>query len=437
MKTIVVDDEQRTRQHVCRILEAEGFEARQFETADSVAAALSEATCEVDLVVTDVHMPGPMDGVHLATMVAMIRLSLSVVVMSSDPGELQRAIDLGLDVPTLVKPFGKVELLAAVADARRRRSVPRQARVGGGLPDRLPRWAADPRPALGGMFHEARVANHPHVGSEHVALAALDGPGGFAEIAVQARLDPAGLRPSLLNCCSRPPRDGEVGLTSRAATLVAVAAQFALLDGSRAIRPCDLVAALMGAPQAMAWAGLTAAGLDYGLVAETRLRAVAAFAVEAIRRWWRTMGQPLYPDTSRLLVTADAGGSNGSRLRLWKWELQRLADETGLEIAVCHFPPGTSKWNKIEHRLFAAITQNWRGKPLVSHETVVNLIAATTTRTGLRVRSELDTSDYPAGIRVSDADMKTLHHQPDAFHGEWNYSLLPRQRLPLTEAVIS
>lgn len=275
MKTIVVDDEQRTRQHVCRILEAEGFEARQFETADSAAAALSEATCEVDLIVTDVHMPGRMDGVDLATMVAMIRPSLSVVVMSSDPGELQRAIDLGLDVPTLEKPFGKAELLAAIADARRRRGVPRQVRVGGGHLDRLPQWAADPRPALGAMFHVARAANHPHVGSEHVALAALDGPGGFAEIAVQARLDPAGLRPSLLSCCSRPPSDDEIGLTSRAAMLVAIAVQFALLDGSRTVRPCDLVAALMGAPQAMAWAGLTAAGLDYGLVAETRQAAVA------------------------------------------------------------------------------------------------------------------------------------------------------------------
>ena len=116
---------------------------------------------------------------------------------------------------------------------------------------------------------------------------------------------------------------------------------------------------------------------------------------------------------------------------------QRLADETGLEIAVCHFPPGTSKWNKIEHRLFSAITQDWRGKPLVSHETVVNLIAATTTRTGLRVRSGLDTNAYPKGVKVGDAEMETLHHQKDGFHGEWNYSLLPRQRLPLTEAVIS
>jgi hypothetical protein len=163
----------------------------------------------------------------------------------------------------------------------------------------------------------------------------------------------------------------------------------------------------------------------------------AVFAVESIRRWWRSMGAPLYPGATRLLVTADAGGSNGARLRLWKLELQRLADETGLEIAVRHFPPGTSKWNRIEHRLFSAITQNWRGKPLVSHEIIVNLIAATTTRTGLRVRSELDTNDYPAGLRVSDADMKSLHLQRDDFHGEWNYALLPRQRLPLIEAVVS
>ena len=156
----------------------------------------------------------------------------------------------------------------------------------------------------------------------------------------------------------------------------------------------------------------------------------AAFAVESIRRWWRTMGAPLYPAAKRLLVTADAGGSNGYRLRLWKLELQKLADETGLEIAVCHFPPGTSKWNKIEHRLFSAISQNWRGKPLVSHEVIVKLIAATTTKTGLKVRSGLDENAYPAGMSVSDADMDTLHLRPDAFHGEWNYSLLPRLMLP-------
>ena len=145
----------------------------------------------------------------------------------------------------------------------------------------------------------------------------------------------------------------------------------------------------------------------------------------------------LYPHAQRLLITADGGGSNGYRVRLWKLELQRLADETGLEIAVCHFPPGTSKWNKIEHRLFSAISQNWRAKPLISHEVVVNLIAATTTRTGLKVRSALDRNDYPAGRSASDAEMETLYLRPDAFHGEWNYSLLPRQRLPAIDSVIS
>jgi transposase len=155
----------------------------------------------------------------------------------------------------------------------------------------------------------------------------------------------------------------------------------------------------------------------------------AAFAVESIRRWWQTMGKPLYPDARRLLITADCGGSNGYRVRLWKLELQKLADETGLEMAVCHFPPGTSKWNKIEHRLFSAISQNWRAKPLINHEVVVALIGATTTKTGLKVRSELDTSTYPAGLTVSDREMETLNLHPQAFHGEWNYSLLPRERL--------
>jgi Rhodopirellula transposase DDE domain len=163
----------------------------------------------------------------------------------------------------------------------------------------------------------------------------------------------------------------------------------------------------------------------------------AAFAVESIRRWWWSMGHPLYPNATRLLVTADAGGSNGYRLRLWKIELQKLADETGLEIAVCHFPPGTSKWNKIEHRLFSAITQNWRGKPLVSHEVVVNLIGATTTTTGLKVRSELDTNRYPAGRKVSDDELAVIHLRRDAFHGDWNYSLLPRPRLLSNEPVIT
>ena len=156
----------------------------------------------------------------------------------------------------------------------------------------------------------------------------------------------------------------------------------------------------------------------------------AAFAVESIRRWWLSMGKPLYPEASRLLITADGGGSNGSRVRLWKLELQKLADETGLEMAVRHFPPGTSKWNKIEHRLFSAISQNWRGKPLTSHEVVVNLIASTTTKTGLKVRSALDQNHYPAGLTVTDAAMDTLYVRTELFHGEWNYSLLPRKRLP-------
>ena len=152
----------------------------------------------------------------------------------------------------------------------------------------------------------------------------------------------------------------------------------------------------------------------------------AAFAVESIRRWWYSMGQPVYPRAQRLLITADAGGSNGSRVRLWKVELQKLADELGLRIAVCHFPPGTSKWNKIEHRLFSFISQNWRGKPLISHEVIVNLIAATTTGKGLRVQSQLDDNRYPKGIKVSDKEMKKVRIQRDDFHGEWNYTILPR-----------
>ena len=155
----------------------------------------------------------------------------------------------------------------------------------------------------------------------------------------------------------------------------------------------------------------------------------AAFAVETIRRWWRSMGQAAYPQAKRLLITADAGGSNGSRPRLWKLELQKLADETGLRIAVCHFPPGTSKWNKIEHRLFSYISQNWRGKPLISHEVIVNLIAATTTRTGLQVHAELDTGSYPTGIKITHQQMAALKLRRDKFHGEWNYTLLPRKTL--------
>lgn len=151
----------------------------------------------------------------------------------------------------------------------------------------------------------------------------------------------------------------------------------------------------------------------------------AAFAVESIRRWWQRAGKAHSPQAQRVLITADGGGSNGSRVRLWKWELQRLADETGLSISVCHFPPGTSKWNKVEHRLFAFISQNWRGKPLVSYAVILSLIAATSTTTGLTVESALDTQTYPPGIKVTDEEMATIHLERDAFHGEWNYTISP------------
>jgi transposase len=152
----------------------------------------------------------------------------------------------------------------------------------------------------------------------------------------------------------------------------------------------------------------------------------AEFAVETVRRWWRHMGREVYPKAKRLLITADGGGSNGSRCRLWKVELQRLADETGLHISVCHFPPGTSKWNKIEHRMFCHITENWRGRPLVSREVVVNLIGHTTTKTGLAIRSALDERSYPTGREVTDQQMESLAMTRDKFHGEWNYTIKPR-----------
>src|ERR1700749_2229032 len=151
----------------------------------------------------------------------------------------------------------------------------------------------------------------------------------------------------------------------------------------------------------------------------------AAFAVESIRRWWSARGSTDYPGTRRLLITADAGGSNGYRTRAWKAGLAALARETGLEITCCHFPPGTSKWNKIEHRLFSAITMNWRGRPLTSHEVVVNTIAATVTRTGLTVRAGLDPGTYPAGVKVSKAEMDALPLARHDWHGEWNYTLHP------------
>ena len=152
-----------------------------------------------------------------------------------------------------------------------------------------------------------------------------------------------------------------------------------------------------------------------------------AFAVASIRQWWRMMGTRAYPNATDLLVTADAGGSNGYRARAWKLELQHLADETGLRIHVCHFPPGTSKWNKIEHRLFCHITQNWRGKPLTSFEAVVNLIGSTRTRKGLRVKAQLDKNRYPTAVEITKTDMKRLALQRDEFHGDWNYRFDPRR----------
>jgi transposase len=164
-------------------------------------------------------------------------------------------------------------------------------------------------------------------------------------------------------------------------------------------------------------AGWVSVGIDHD---------TAEFAVESIRRWWREMGCALYPAASRLLITADCGGSNGYRLRLWRLELQKLADELEMTIRVCHFPPGTSKWNKIEHRMFCHITNNWRGRPLESRQVVVNLIGSTTTRAGLQIQAKLDENTYTPGIKVSDEQLARLAIQREEFHGEWNYSLKPR-----------
>jgi hypothetical protein len=164
---------------------------------------------------------------------------------------------------------------------------------------------------------------------------------------------------------------------------------------------------------------------DAGWVSVGRDHDTAAFAVATLRRWWDAMGAAAYPRAGRLLVCADGGGSNGYRTRLWKVELARLAADTGLTITVCHLPPGTSKWNKIEHRMFAHISMNWRGRPLTSHEVVVQLIAATTTRSGLQVQAELDEGVYPKGLRIGDKDMAALPLTRHDFHGEWNYTLHP------------
>jgi len=154
----------------------------------------------------------------------------------------------------------------------------------------------------------------------------------------------------------------------------------------------------------------------------------AEFATATISRWWRRMGSHTYPAARELLVLADSGGSNSSRTRLWKVALQRLADHTGLCLWICHFPPGTSKWNKIEHRMFCHITANWRGKPLTSHEVIVNLIGNTTTKTGLTIQAELDTGKYPTGIQVSDEDLSQVCMEKGDFHGEWNYRISPRAK---------
>jgi Rhodopirellula transposase DDE domain len=164
--------------------------------------------------------------------------------------------------------------------------------------------------------------------------------------------------------------------------------------------------------------GWVSVGLDHD---------TAQFAVATLRRWWLQMGRKVYRKAQELLITADGGGSNGSRCRLWKVELQRLADETGLTITVCHFPPGTSKWNKIEHRMFCHITENWRGRPLINHEVIVSLIANTTTKAGLRIKAALDAGQYPTGLKVTEEQMRTLNLHPADFHGEdWNYILKPR-----------
>jgi Rhodopirellula transposase DDE domain len=164
-------------------------------------------------------------------------------------------------------------------------------------------------------------------------------------------------------------------------------------------------------------AGWVSVGIDHD---------TASFAVNTIRRWWQAMGRARYPQATRLLITADCGGSNGARVRLWKRELQALANELGIAITVCHLPPGTSKWNKIEHRLFSFITQNWRARPLVSYQTIVQLIAATTTDTGLKVQCEIDTNTYPAGVKVTDAEMDSLNLHRHDFHGDWNYTITPQ-----------
>lgn len=173
--------------------------------------------------------------------------------------------------------------------------------------------------------------------------------------------------------------------------------------------------------------GIYDIGQNAGWVSVGQDHDTASFAVASLHRWWQLVGKLTYPQAKQLLISADSGGSNGYRLRLWKLELQQFADTTGLEVSVCHLPPGTSKWNKIEHRLFSHISMNWRGRPLSSHEVIVSLIGATTTTHGLTVQAELDTGIYPLKVKVSDAQLATVQITPHAFHGEWNYTISPQQ----------
>src|SRR5215216_2606370 len=171
--------------------------------------------------------------------------------------------------------------------------------------------------------------------------------------------------------------------------------------------------------------GIYDVGRNAGWVTVGQDHDTASFAVASLHRWWTMVGLPVYPQADQLLICADGGGSNGYRVRLWKLELHRFANATGLRVTVCHLPPGTSKWNKIEHRLFSHISMNWRGRPLVSHQVVVELIGATTTREGLQVQAELDTGVYPTQVKVSDAELAAVQITPHAFHGEWNYTITP------------
>lgn len=176
-------------------------------------------------------------------------------------------------------------------------------------------------------------------------------------------------------------------------------------------------------------------GRDEGWVSVGIDHDTAQFAVSSITQWWKAMGSKVYPDATRIMITADSGGSNASKSRLWKLELQDFADITGLDVTVAHFPPGTSKWNKIEHRLFSHISMNWRGRPLLSHQTVVNLIASTKTRSGLKVRAKLDRAPYAPGIEVTDSEMKKIELRAHAFHGDWNYTIASRVRRSMRSVI--